>query len=266
MTGAEALVYARSRHGSTDFDRASRQQRVILSLRQQADFATLLQRLPDLVKSTKKAVKTDFPVARLPQLIDLASRIDVGNVRSYVFTPPRYGTRGHGQRAVRAPGRRAGDPRGRRQRLHLRSSRRGRPPGHRRGGRPGLGRHQHGRARQGHGPGRLSRVPGLRRVGAPRAQSRDGRADDGRDRLQRGGDPLPGDDRRAGGPLQGHRHAGGGRQGGHGHPGRAGHARRRPTALPEPAPGGAALSRRGRASPSVRRPARCRGRCRSSGP
>jgi LCP family protein required for cell wall assembly len=94
MTGAEALVYARSRHGSTDFDRASRQQRVILSLRQQADFATLLQRLPELVKSTKKAVKTDFPVAKLPELIDLASRIDVGNVRSYVFTPPRYGTEG----------------------------------------------------------------------------------------------------------------------------------------------------------------------------
>ena len=94
MTGAEALIYARSRHGSTDFDRASRQQRVLLSLRQQADFATLLQRLPDLVKSTKKTVKTDFPVARLPQLLDLASRIDVGNIRSYVFTPPRYGTEG----------------------------------------------------------------------------------------------------------------------------------------------------------------------------
>ena len=95
MTGAEALVYARSRHASTDFDRASRQQRVILSLRQQADFATMLQRLPDLVKSTKKAVKTDFPVAKLPELIDLASKIDVGNVRSYVFTPPRYGTEGY---------------------------------------------------------------------------------------------------------------------------------------------------------------------------
>ncbi len=95
MTGAEALIYARSRHGSSDFDRASRQQRVILSLRQQADFLTLLQRLPELVASTKKAVKTDFPVARLPQLIELAGRIDAGNVRSYVFTPPRYGTEGY---------------------------------------------------------------------------------------------------------------------------------------------------------------------------
>jgi len=97
MTGAEALVYARSRHGSSDFDRAARQQRVILSLRQQADFATLAR--PDvlsaLVSATKGAVKTDFPVSKLPQLIDLAQQIDIGNVRSFVFTPPYYGTEGY---------------------------------------------------------------------------------------------------------------------------------------------------------------------------
>jgi LCP family protein required for cell wall assembly len=95
MSGSQALVYARSRHGSTDFDRASRQQRVILSLRQQADFATLIQRLPDLVQSTSEAVKTDYPIDKLPQLIELASRIDIGNVRSFVFSPPYYGVEGY---------------------------------------------------------------------------------------------------------------------------------------------------------------------------
>jgi LCP family protein required for cell wall assembly len=95
MTGSQALIYARSRHGSSDFDRASRQQRVLLSLRQQADFATLIQRLPDLVQSTSQAVKTDFPIAKLPQLIDLASKIDIGNVRSFVFSPPYYGVEGY---------------------------------------------------------------------------------------------------------------------------------------------------------------------------
>jgi len=95
MTGSQALVYARSRHGSTDFDRASRQQRVLLSLRQQADFATLIQRLPDLVQSTSRAVKTDYPISKLPQLIDLASRIDIANVRSFVFAPPYYGVEGY---------------------------------------------------------------------------------------------------------------------------------------------------------------------------
>ena len=97
MSGAQALVYARSRHGSNDFDRAARQQRVILSLRQQADFGTLAR--PDvlsaLVKATKGAVKTDFPIDRLPQLIELAQRIDIGNVRSFVFSPPYFGTEGY---------------------------------------------------------------------------------------------------------------------------------------------------------------------------
>ena len=46
MTGAEALRYARSRHGSNDFDRGVRQQRVLLSLREQADPQALIPRLP----------------------------------------------------------------------------------------------------------------------------------------------------------------------------------------------------------------------------
>jgi LCP family protein required for cell wall assembly len=96
MTGDEALIYARSRHGATDFDRAARQQRIILSLRQQADFATLAR--PDvvaaLVEATTGAVRTDFPISRLPQLIELAQRIDVGNVRSFVFGSPYYASEG----------------------------------------------------------------------------------------------------------------------------------------------------------------------------
>jgi hypothetical protein len=97
MSGAEALIYARSRHGSNDFDRAARQQRVILSLRQQADFATLARPdvLSSLVKATKGALKTDFPVDKLPQLIELGQRTDIGNVRSFVFAPPYYGSEGY---------------------------------------------------------------------------------------------------------------------------------------------------------------------------
>ncbi len=41
MTGAQALIYARSRHGSDDFARGARQQRVILSVREQTDIAAL---------------------------------------------------------------------------------------------------------------------------------------------------------------------------------------------------------------------------------
>ena len=90
MTGAEALRYARSRHGSTDFDRGVRQQRVLLSLREQADPQALIPRLPQLIKALEKAVSTDIPANQLAPLLGLASEVDTKNIRSYVFTPPFY--------------------------------------------------------------------------------------------------------------------------------------------------------------------------------
>jgi LCP family protein required for cell wall assembly len=90
MDGAEALRYARSRHSSNDFDRGARQQRVLTSLREQADPQALIPRLPELVTALKKAVKTDIPVAQLAPLMGLASEIDTKNILSYVFTPPFY--------------------------------------------------------------------------------------------------------------------------------------------------------------------------------
>ncbi|MEX1170506.1 MAG: LCP family protein [Chloroflexota bacterium] len=90
MDGAQALRYARSRHTSTDFDRAQRQQRVLLSLREQADPAELIPRLPVLVTALKQAVRTDIPIDQLDDLLGLASEIDTKNIRSFVFTPPLY--------------------------------------------------------------------------------------------------------------------------------------------------------------------------------
>lgn len=100
MDGAQALIYARSRHGSSDFDRGQRQQRVILSLRQQTDVGAMIPRIPDLVSSLKKAVHTDIPVDILPQLAQLAGSIDMSKLRSYVFAPSFWSTEV------------AGDPRG----------------------------------------------------------------------------------------------------------------------------------------------------------
>ena len=90
MSGAGALLYARSRNGSNDFDRGVRQQRVLLSLREQADPENLIPRLPSLVTALKKTVKTDIPVAQLTPLLGLAAQVDTKNIRSYVFAPPFY--------------------------------------------------------------------------------------------------------------------------------------------------------------------------------
>ncbi len=90
MDGEQALRYARSRHTSTDFDRGARQQRVLLSLREQADPQTLIPRLPELVAALKTAVRTDIPIDQLDELLGLASQVDTANIRSYVFAPPLY--------------------------------------------------------------------------------------------------------------------------------------------------------------------------------
>jgi len=90
MDGAQALRYARSRHTSTDFDRGQRQQRVLLSIREQADPQELIPHLPELVSALKQAVRTDIPIDQLDELLGLASEIDTKNIRSYVFAPPLY--------------------------------------------------------------------------------------------------------------------------------------------------------------------------------
>jgi LCP family protein required for cell wall assembly len=92
MDGAQALMYARSRHTSTDFDRAQRQQRVLLSLREQANISAILPRVDDLAAALRRAVRTDIPREQLPRLLGLADGIDTDRIRSYVFTPPLYGS------------------------------------------------------------------------------------------------------------------------------------------------------------------------------
>jgi LCP family protein required for cell wall assembly len=94
MDGAEALIFARSRHGSSDFDRAARQQQVISAIRAQSDMAAISRNLPSLAAALKDSLKSDFPQQDLPLLLDLIAQIDSGSIRSIVFTPPIYQTVG----------------------------------------------------------------------------------------------------------------------------------------------------------------------------
>ncbi|MEO8229907.1 MAG: LCP family protein [Chloroflexota bacterium] len=98
MTGSQALIYARSRHTSSDFDRAQRQQRVILSIRDQADPRTVLDNLSQLLTDLKTSFKTDIPQDKLDDLIGLSSQVDSSNIRSFVFAPPRFASNATDQR------------------------------------------------------------------------------------------------------------------------------------------------------------------------
>ena len=166
MDGAQALKYARSRHSSTDFDRGQRQQRVLLSLREQADPQNLIPKLPELIAALKKTVRTDVPLDQMDELLGLASEVDTKNIRSYVFAPPLYS-----QRHLLRPARlrrhpeHPADQGGRQGRLHRGPGRRGAAPDAGRRGRRRLGPQRHERLGPRLGPGRLPRLPRRRRIG-----------------------------------------------------------------------------------------------------
>ncbi|MFO1541237.1 MAG: LCP family protein [Chloroflexota bacterium] len=92
MQGQEALAYARARHVTSDFDRAARQQRVITSVRDQIDLASLLAPgvIRDLLRTFRDSVKTDIPPDRIPALIGLAQEIDLDERISLVLDPPEF--------------------------------------------------------------------------------------------------------------------------------------------------------------------------------
>jgi hypothetical protein len=88
MNGQQALAYARSRHATNDFDRAARQQRVITSVRDQTDLASLLEPgvLNELIKQVRKDVKTNIPPKLVPKLLSLAQGIDLDRRENLVLS------------------------------------------------------------------------------------------------------------------------------------------------------------------------------------
>jgi LCP family protein required for cell wall assembly len=98
MDGQEALIFARSRYGSSDFGRAERQQQVIAAVRAQTDVEAIAANLPSLASTLQDAIKSDFPQGDLPRLLELLGRVDASNLKSIVFAPPVYQTVGADER------------------------------------------------------------------------------------------------------------------------------------------------------------------------
>ncbi len=85
MKGALALKYARTRHSGTDFDRAKRQQQVILAIRDKVIRQDLLPQLvaqaPSLLDTLQYAIKTNLTLDQMIQLAKLATQIDPKNIK-----------------------------------------------------------------------------------------------------------------------------------------------------------------------------------------
>jgi LCP family protein required for cell wall assembly len=85
MDGATALQYARSRHGMSDFARAARQQKVIVSMRNRALQLNMLARAPELVGVAQKSLSTDLSPVQMLSLAKLISQIDRDRIVNLVI-------------------------------------------------------------------------------------------------------------------------------------------------------------------------------------
>ena len=88
LDGYHALWYARSREGSSDYERMARQRCVIGALLHEADPATLLANFLDLAEASKSMITTDIPREDLSNLVDLALDAKGNEITALQFVPP----------------------------------------------------------------------------------------------------------------------------------------------------------------------------------
>ncbi|HUS70899.1 MAG TPA: LCP family protein, partial [Anaerolineae bacterium] len=85
MDSETLLVYCRTRHGSDDFDRMTRQQKALVALGKKALSLQMLPRLPELLQTMSHTFYTDLSLTTLIQLANMASQVDPDNIRSVVI-------------------------------------------------------------------------------------------------------------------------------------------------------------------------------------
>jgi polyisoprenyl-teichoic acid--peptidoglycan teichoic acid transferase len=95
----QALIFARSRKGDSDFGRARRQQQLVLAaltkVRKMSPAA-----LPQLVRVANRFVRTDVPLNRADDLLRLLSTVDLSKVDRAVFGPKTFAAKGAGTNYV----------------------------------------------------------------------------------------------------------------------------------------------------------------------
>jgi LCP family protein required for cell wall assembly len=85
MSGAQALEYARSRHGMNDFARAGRQQKVLVSVRNRVMQLNMLSRAPQLLSIVQSSLSTDLSPVQMLALAKLVSQIDRDHITNLVI-------------------------------------------------------------------------------------------------------------------------------------------------------------------------------------
>lgn len=85
--GKTALAYARARRQDSDYHRMDRQRCVLEALVDEADPLSLLMRFTKFADIIEESLRTDIPVGRFPDFLELLRIIDTDSIVSVRFVP-----------------------------------------------------------------------------------------------------------------------------------------------------------------------------------
>lgn len=88
MDGYHALWFARSREGSSDYERMARQKCVMNAMLNQLDPVTVLTKFNQIAEAGKQIVATDVPTSEIDRLLDLSLKAKERPIASVSFVPP----------------------------------------------------------------------------------------------------------------------------------------------------------------------------------
>jgi polyisoprenyl-teichoic acid--peptidoglycan teichoic acid transferase len=88
LDGYHALWYARSRAGSSNYERMARQRCVMAAMVNQVDPRTLALRFGDIAAASTGVLKTDFPQSELGTFAELAVKTRSQKITGVNFVPP----------------------------------------------------------------------------------------------------------------------------------------------------------------------------------
>jgi LCP family protein required for cell wall assembly len=88
LDGYQALWFARSREGASDYERMVRQKCLSASLARQADPITVLRNYERLAQASAALIQTDIPTSDLPGLVSVARQVAGQEIDAVSLVPP----------------------------------------------------------------------------------------------------------------------------------------------------------------------------------
>jgi LCP family protein required for cell wall assembly len=90
LSGKSALMYARTRCDSNDFDRMARQRQIQEAILRQVNASTVLSKFNDLAAAGKLLIKTDMPQSMVGVMVDLGTKARKLPMRHAELVPPEF--------------------------------------------------------------------------------------------------------------------------------------------------------------------------------